>query len=321
MTTSPSTTSPSPVRVAGAGHPSPTPRPSSSPEIPARAAELREQAAAMRRTAGTAEPPVRVPPLTASERRAFAEWLASTDRWERTTPEGRSCRALEAEAERLIAEPRPSPIPANVPPAARSMTFERWRNGAGPLGEARRAVRDAVRRWCAASYPRVGREPLVLWLQGASCGVGKTHLAFSALHWWAERGATTTSEVVGAFFAEQRRSFSSPNPTTVEDIAQRRRRLEQVDVALLDDLGTHRGTEHEISELFAVLDARLTHHRVTIVTTNHPPFRSLGGQRATQTADLADGVTLRRLASRMRGPHVTSVTFEHLPDVRESPVT
>jgi DNA replication protein DnaC len=116
----------------------------------------------------------------------------------------------------------------------------------------------------ARTYPKTQKPGLLL--VGPS-GSGKTHLAIAALRALMERGHE------GIFFDFQNlleRIRSSYSETLGAANRDAYRNALETEILLLDDLGSHRGTDWVQDTVTAIMTYRCNHKKATIVTTNLP---------------------------------------------------
>jgi DNA replication protein DnaC len=96
-------------------------------------------------------------------------------------------------------------------------------------------------------------------------GVGKTHLAVATLRAWIEKGGTglfyTTIDLMSAL----RGTYSGSERLTESEMLDK---VTGVDMLVLDELGRERVTEWRDEILHLIVNARYSHRRATIFTTN-----------------------------------------------------
>ena len=155
---------------------------------------------------------------------------------------------------------------AGVPERFREASFDNFRcrlpgdpNDYDVLTTAAGAVRSF-----ANEYP-VGTSRGVL-LQGPP-GVGKTHLAVSALRRLSERGFQTVFFDYQALLQRIRDSYNKASGAVDRDAY---RRALDAEVLLLDDLGAHRATDWVFDTVTAIINHRYNEDKPMIVTTNLP---------------------------------------------------
>jgi DNA replication protein DnaC len=95
--------------------------------------------------------------------------------------------------------------------------------------------------------------------------VGKTHLAVATLRAWIEKGGTglfyTTIDLMSAL----RGTYSGSERLTESEMLDK---VTGVDMLVLDELGRERVTEWRDEILHLIVNARYSHRRATIFTTN-----------------------------------------------------
>jgi DNA replication protein DnaC len=98
------------------------------------------------------------------------------------------------------------------------------------------------------------------------CGTGKTHLACAIANTViAEHMSTVCFGTVTDYSREVRSTFSGKRGATEKDVMHL---LRSVDLLIVDEVGAHRGTEHEMSMLFDIIDGRWRDEKATIVISN-----------------------------------------------------
>jgi DNA replication protein DnaC len=128
------------------------------------------------------------------------------------------------------------------------------------LGTVLMQVRSFVREFPAAERPGL--------LLVGDTGTGKTHLAVAALKAVIEKGHQ------GLFFDYQNlldRIRSSYDKTSGSGDREAYRTAMEVEVLLLDDLGSHRVTEWVEDTVTSIVTYRCNHRKPIIVTTNLSP--------------------------------------------------
>ena len=128
-----------------------------------------------------------------------------------------------------------------------------------------------VRRFITEVEPNVeaGRG---LWFHG-TVGTGKTTLALLVARAARDAGRTVAIYSVPLLFAEMRDTFGDDNDDSHLALF---RRLSEVDLLVLDDLGAERQTEWVLEQLFSLVNERWQDQRSIIVTSNVPdPYRDV----------------------------------------------
>jgi DNA replication protein DnaC len=155
---------------------------------------------------------------------------------------------LQKDAERRIER-------ANIPRRYRHCSFANFR-----------AYNDSLKRAVALSCRVVNEFPfdrgvLLIGLPG----VGKTHLAVATLKAWIEKGGTglfyTTIDLMSAL----RGTYSGSESMSEAEMLDK---VTRVDLLVLDELGRERVTEWRDEILHLIVNARYSHRRTTLFTTN-----------------------------------------------------
>ena len=173
-----------------------------------------------------------------------------------------------------------------------AFAFETFRPGGhGLRGEARRNLESAfrlARRW--ADQPEGW-----LVLLGAN-GTGKTHLAAAIASHRVEAGDRVAFATVPDLLDELRATF---DPASGERFDTMFRRLRDVDVLILDDLGAHQSSGWAQEKLYQLLN-----------------YRHLGRRPTVVTSDLELTKLEPRIASRLGDLQVATVYELRVPDYR-----
>jgi DNA replication protein DnaC len=96
-------------------------------------------------------------------------------------------------------------------------------------------------------------------------GVGKTHLAVATLKAWIERGGTGLFCTTIDLMSELRGSYSNSDRQSEADVLDK---VTKTDLLVLDELGRERVTDWRDEMLHLIINARYSHRRATILTTN-----------------------------------------------------
>jgi DNA replication protein DnaC len=145
---------------------------------------------------------------------------------------------------------------ANIPKRYQHCTFDNFR-----------AYNESLKRGLGFARRVIDEFPLDrgLLLIGLP-GVGKTHLAVATLRAWIEKGGTglfyTTIDLMSAL----RGTYSGSEKLTESEMLDR---VGGVDMLVLDELGRERVTEWRDEILHLIVNARYSHRRATIFTTNY----------------------------------------------------
>ena len=173
-----------------------------------------------------------------------------------------------------------------------AFAFETFRPGGhGLRGEARRNLESAfrlARRW--ADQPEGW-----LVLLGAN-GTGKTHLAAAIASHRVEAGDRVAFATVPDLLDELRATF---DPDSAERFDTMFRRLRDVDLLILDDLGAHQSSGWAQEKLYQLLN-----------------YRHLGRRPTVVTSDLELTKLEPRIASRLGDLQVATVYELRVPDYR-----
>ncbi|SEH11213.1 IstB-like ATP binding protein [Thermoleophilum album] len=201
-------------------------------------------------------------------------WLLAED-GRSATPCG--CR------ERRIARSAGRFLGTTIPRRFRGLSFERR-----PISDLDPTIVDHVREFCERIDENLdaGRG---LWFHG-DVGTGKTSLAMLvAMH--AERADRSVAIYsVPQLLARIRQTFEGAGTSYLELF----RRLCEVDLLVLDDLGAERQTEWVLEQLYSLVNERWQDRRSIVVTTNSPdrppsaPLEELRAQAARLRAALDD---------------------------------
>jgi DNA replication protein DnaC len=131
-------------------------------------------------------------------------------------------------------------------------------------------------------------------------GTGKTHLAYAIAGDLLRRSVPVYAASVPEMLGMIRNGYSDDQGVTAE---ARLKALRQVEVLVLDDWGTERGSDWVSETMFTVLNSRYNDRRATVITTNLTP-QELARKDA-------------RLASRMLDVDVSRVIVLAAGDYRQ----
>jgi DNA replication protein DnaC len=115
---------------------------------------------------------------------------------------------------------------------------------------------------------------LVLW---GGVGTGKTHLAMAIAQALAE-GVSVLPATVPELLNMLRSGYKQGDYDELVDMCR------EIDVLLLDDLGTERSTDWAAEQLFAIINHRYNAQKPTVITTNVNP-RDLEPRLASRIQD------------------------------------
>lgn len=97
-------------------------------------------------------------------------------------------------------------------------------------------------------------------------GVGKTHLAVATLRAWIEKGGTGLFYTTIDLMAALRGTYSGAEGLSESEMLEK---VTGTDLLVLDELGRERVTEWRDEMLHLIVNARYSHRRATIFTTNY----------------------------------------------------
>jgi len=179
----------------------------------------------------------------------------------------------------------------------------------------RSRARYALARWTTATPPRyhdatcthpqvtawadaVATDPAAAGslLMTGPIGTGKTHEAYGALRRIAEAGTLPRYGLIGCTVADL---YGRLRPGSGDGNAEQLlRRLCEVPLLLLDDIGTAKASEWTEEVTFRLLNHRYNHQLPTILTTNHPLYVP-PAERDAGVHQLSDHLS-DRIISRLR---------------------
>jgi len=150
-----------------------------------------------------------------------------------------------------------------IPPRYEQCTLANFEAGNASLLSAL----ERVTTYCS-SYPHPGLDDGLGLLFFGNSGVGKTHLAVSALReLWTTKGARGRFYDFHELIREIKNSYNEETRTTELQILEP---VIDIDILLLDDLGAWRLTEWMLDTLFFILNGRYMAKKATFITTNFP---------------------------------------------------
>ena len=170
-------------------------------------------------------------------------------------------------------------------------------------------VRDRVMAWtrCWLTGQWTYGPVLTLILASPYVGTGKSHLAAAALRELALGMPSRTGTYRASWAWWQISDYLGIQRARMSDAEyeQPARRAEAdcraCDVLVIDDLGTHRGTQWELEQIYTIVHSRWSAGLVTIITTNGLDHRSIvaGLKSAEPGASVGDAIQIDRIASRL----------------------
>ena len=135
-------------------------------------------------------------------------------------------------------------------------TFDAWERRDGT-----QAAFNACQKW-ACNWPPKNGQGLVI--EGPT-GSGKTHLAAAITHELLDKGVEVIFQSVPDLLLRIRGSYNRNAEFTEEQII---RRLVDIELLVLDDLGAEKMTDWTETTIYNLIDQRYRHERPVIITTN-----------------------------------------------------
>lgn len=193
----------------------------------------------------------------------------------------KQARMNEARRQQLVAQSKIEQLAAFQEESFESFQF--WLAGVGQAYEEARRFAETQQGW------------LVL---AGSNGCGKTHLAVAIAKRCIEDGMTVLFAVVPDLLDRLRSAFA---PTAEETFDEEFAKMREVEVLILDDLGSEQSTGWATEKLFQLLNYRYNARLATVFTTNKvnlegiaPRLRSrLSDRRLVRIVNLADAQDFR----------------------------
>lgn len=144
-----------------------------------------------------------------------------------------------------------------------------------PNSETSSRLRKYCKEWRQARENNIG---LLLW---GGCGVGKSFYAGCIANYLIDEGVkvlcTTIPKILNGLFS-------------VDDKNAYIRSIVEYPFLIIDDLGTERGTEYALEQLFTLIDERYKSNLPTIVTTNLNP-RDMAAVQGIEYKRIYDRIT------------------------------
>jgi DNA replication protein DnaC len=171
---------------------------------------------------------------------------------------------------------------AHIPKRYEHCSLDTFREKSPVLKVAKRRVQEFVDLW-----PNTPEGKGLLLMGG--CGVGKTHLAVSALLEIISSGkpGRLLFSNFQDLIQEIQASFDENNATTKSEILQP---ILEADLLVLDELGSQKPTQFVQDILYYVINTRYNEERATIFTTNY----------YDRSADAKEETLEQRIGTRLR---------------------
>jgi DNA replication protein DnaC len=177
--------------------------------------------------------------------------------------------------------------------AFQKMTFDTYKTE-GLVGMSDEQIHSLNMAIGSARYYAQSLKGWLLLLGGF--GVGKTHLAAAIANFAVSLGVPTLFLTVPDLLDWLRFAYGSQE----EDFETRFEEIRNINLLVLDDLGTQNATPWAQEKLYQIFNYRYTNHLPTVITTN-------------QALDEIEG----RIQSRLRDPGLVTVVRIEAPDYRD----
>lgn len=126
-------------------------------------------------------------------------------------------------------------------------------------------------------------------------GTGKTHLAAAIVNARLARGSQAVFVTVPELLSDIRDTIGRN-----EDSSELLDIVKDVDLLVLDDMGTERMTAWVCEQLFSVINARLMRKKQTVVTTNYTPSELINRMAVRdRSGNIEDALPGKRIVSRL----------------------
>jgi len=174
----------------------------------------------------------------------------------------------------------------------RKMTFEAFETegrGAPEVSVALKEALESARDFAANPHD---------WIVFTGAyGCGKTHLAAAIANYRVERGLPVLFVVVPDLLDYLRAAYAPDSPVTYDE---RFEQVRNVELLILDDLGTQNATPWATEKLYQLLNYRYNAELPTVVTTNQA-FEDMDPRLASRLKDLTHVRTIPIYARDFRG--------------------
>lgn len=126
-----------------------------------------------------------------------------------------------------------------------------------------------------------------LYIYGKS-GIGKTHFLYHTANLYNGKGKDIYINLVQNCMLEVKETFNKFQDASISSVI---RKLQTIDVLLLDDLGNERATDFTLLEVLqAVIDYRYLNNKITIISSNYAPdelFKIYNNVKNVQASQIA----------------------------------